>query len=125
MLTETQITELKARLEKERDILEQELASLGSRNPNHPGDWEPKKPEGEETSPDRNDNADIIEAMHENNASMNELEGRFNNVMRALKKIGDGNYGICEVSEEPIEFERLEANPAARTCLKHIDQEVA
>lgn len=125
MLTETQITEFKERLIKERDILEKELTSLGSRNANHPGDWEPKKPEGEEYSPDRNDNADIIEAMHENNASMNELEGRFNNVMRALKKIEDGNYGVCEISEEPIELERLEVNPAARTCLKHIEEEVA
>ena len=122
MLDNKQIAEFKTRLEKERDILEQELSALGKRNPSNPSDWEPMKPEGEESSPDRNDNADIIEAMHENNASLNELEGRLNNVMLALKKIEDGAYGMCEVSNEPIEIERLNANPAARTCMKHMDQ---
>lgn len=122
MLDNKQIAEFKTRLEKERDILEQELSALGKRNPSNPSDWEPMKPEGEESSPDRNDNADIIEAMHENNASLNELEGRLNNVMLALKKIEDGAYGMCEVSNEPIEIERLNANPAARTCMEHMDQ---
>lgn len=121
MLNQKQIEEFKTRLEKERDILERELSVLGARNPLNPGDWEPKKPDGEESSPDRNDNADIIEAMHENNASMNELEGRYNNVVMALEKIEKGTYGLCEVSHEPIEIERLNANPAARTCIHHMD----
>jgi len=122
MITETQLQEFKTRLEKERDILERELATLGKRNPSNPSDWEPRKPDGEEASADRNDNADIIEAMHENNASMNELEGRLNHVMMALKKIEDGVYGVCEISDEPIELERLQANPAARTCIQHMEE---
>jgi len=125
MLTDSHITDFKARLEKERDILERELSALGRRNPSNPSDWEPMKPIGEESSPDRNDNADIIEAMHENNASMNELEGRLNQVMRALQKIEDGTYGVCEISNEPIEIERLRANPAARTCLAHMDENLS
>lgn len=120
-LADPQVREFKARLEKERGVLERELASLGTRNPSNPKDWEPSKPKGEEASPDRNDNADIIEAMHENNASMNELEGRLDQVMLALQKIDEGTYGICEVSGESIEIERLNANPAARTCLQHMD----
>lgn len=125
MLDKTQIQEFKTRLEKERDILEKELSALGKRNPANPNDWEPMKPEGEEASPDRNDNADIIEAMHENNASMNELEARFNNVVRALQKIEGGTYGTCEVSGEAIEIERLNANPAARTCMQHMEEELS
>lgn len=120
-LTDLQVREFKTRLEKERDILERELSTLGARNPLNPGDWEPKKPDGEESSPDRNDNADIIEAMHENNASMNELEGRLNQVTLALQKIEGGTYGTCEISNEPIEIERLNANPAARTCMRHMN----
>lgn len=122
MLNDNQIQEFKTRLEKERDILETELSALGRRNPTNPSDWEPRKPDGEEASPDRNDNADIIEAMHENNASMNELEGRMNHVMRALSKIENGEYGTCEICNEPIEIERLNANPAARTCLSHMEE---
>lgn len=121
MITEEQKTELKERLEKERDILQKELSSLGTQNPSNPEDWEPKKPEGDEFGADRNENADIIEAMQENNAALNELEGRLNNVMHALKKFEDGTYGVCETSGEPIEIERLQANPAARTSIQHMN----
>ena len=34
-----------------------------------------------------------------------------------------GTYGSCEISGEAIEVERLEANPAARTCKAHIERE--
>lgn len=108
----------KARLTKERAVLEKELGELGTKDES--GDWIPKKPEGEVFGADRNDNADIIEGMQEANASLNELEGRLNLVLKALKKIEDGSYGICEASGEAIEIERLNANPAATTCMQHM-----
>lgn len=37
----------------------------------------------------------------------------------AIKRIADGTYGTCEVDGTPIEFERLQALPWARTHLKH------
>jgi RNA polymerase-binding transcription factor DksA len=37
----------------------------------------------------------------------------------ALKRIEEGSYGTCEVDGTPIEFERLQALPWARTHLKH------
>lgn len=36
----------------------------------------------------------------------------------ALKKIEDGNFGICEVCEEPIGRKRLEARPETTLCIK-------
>lgn len=122
MITDEQKIAFKARLEKERDLLQEELATLGIQNPRNADDWEPKMPEGESFGADRNDNADVIEAEQENNASMNELEGRLNEVMAALKKFETNTYGVCEVSGEPVETERLNANPAARTCMQHMDQ---
>ncbi|MFQ5540653.1 MAG: TraR/DksA family transcriptional regulator [Candidatus Paceibacteria bacterium] len=124
-LTETQVQEFKARLEKERDILKRELSSLGSRNPDNPADWEPAKPAGDTFDADRNENADIVEALHENNAAMNELEARLSNVNLALTKIEKGTYGVCEESGDDIELERLNANPAARMCLAHMKKEPA
>lgn len=120
MLTEQQIAGFYTRLEKERELLEAELGKLGMRNPANPTDWIPAKPEGDEFGADRNDNADIIEDMQDDNASLNQLEGRLNTVLAALKKIDDNNYGTCEISGEPIEIERLDANPAAATCKKHM-----
>ena len=121
MITEEQKKDLQARLEKEAELLQKELSGLGSQNPNNPADWVPKKPDGEEFGPDRNDNADIIEAEQENNAALNELEGRLNLVNAALARFEAGTYGTCEVSDEPIEYERLNANPAATTCMQHMN----
>lgn len=123
MLTDTQKSALKERLEKEKVVLEEELSRLGTKNPDAPGDWVTAKPVGEEFGADRTDNAGVIEEMHENNASMNELEGRYNTVVRALSKFEDGTYGVCEISGNDIEIERLEANPAARTSLAHMQDE--
>lgn len=37
----------------------------------------------------------------------------------AIKRIDDGSYGTCEVSGDPISFERMQALPWARTTLEH------
>ena len=39
-----------------------------------------------------------------------------------LKKIEDGKYGICESTGEQIPIARLEANPAAKTCMEHLEK---
>lgn len=115
-----QVADFKSRLEKERTLLEKELNALGARNPSNPSDWVPAKPEGDEFGADRNDNADIIEDMQDDNASMNELEGRLNTVIAALARIENGTYGICEVCSNEIEHDRMNANPAATTCMAHM-----
>lgn len=40
-------------------------------------------------------------------------------VNNALLRIENGTYGICTISGEEIEAERLEAIPFATTCIKH------
>lgn len=102
--------------------MEKELAAIGKRNPSNTADWEPKVAAGDVFGADRNDNADIIEELHENNAAIDELETRLVNVQSALARIENGTYGVCEISNEPIEIERLNANPAAKTCMEHMDQ---
>jgi RNA polymerase-binding transcription factor DksA len=37
----------------------------------------------------------------------------------ALKRMDDGDFGNCEVDGTPIDFDRLQALPWARTHLKH------
>lgn len=123
MLTEEHKQLLKEKLEREREVLLTELSRLGAQNPANPADWMAAKPVGDEFGADRTDNAAVIEDMHTNNASLNELEGRLNNVLRALQKFTDGTYGVCEISGGPIEPERLDANPAARTSIAHMRDE--
>jgi DnaK suppressor protein len=36
---------------------------------------------------------------------------------RALERVGDGRYGVCERCGEPIAAERLAARPQSSTCI--------
>ena len=124
-MTRIDTQHFKQKLEEEKATLERELEHIGRKNPSNPKDWEakPDEPDVAKTA-DPNEAADRIESFEENSAVLKELETRYNNVLRALKKIEDGTYGICEVSKQPIEPKRLEANPAARTCTEHMEQEL-
>lgn len=113
-------TTYRARLEEEKTKLESELESVGRRNPTNPNDWEPVPQEtGQEADP--NDRADLITHFEDNTAILKDLEIRYNQVLAALARIEGGTYGICEVSQETIEEDRLNADPAASTCKTHLN----
>lgn len=38
-------------------------------------------------------------------------------VKKALEKIDDGTFGVCEICGEPIDFKRLEARPVTTHCI--------
>lgn len=110
----------KGRLEEEKKKLETELAGVSRKNPSNPGDWEPVPPPETEQEADPVDAADYSEGFDTNASITADLENRYNEVTAALARINEGTYGICEVSEEPIEADRLDADPAARTCKAHM-----
>ncbi len=110
----------KEKLETELKTLLSELQSLGRINPSNPNDWEALPPVMDIQRADPNEVADQIEQYEENTGILKELEIRLNEIKLALKKLSENKYGICEVGGEEIEKERLEANPAARTCVKHM-----
>jgi len=114
---------MKARLEEMLEDVVAELKTLGIHNPQVKEDWiaTPEHPVGGEADP--NVVADNAEDWSERRATLALLETRYNNINRALEKIKNGNYGLCEIDGNSIEPERLEANPAARTCEKHMDEE--
>ena len=113
----------KRKLEEEKNLIEKEMEKVGRRNPDRLGDWEPTPPsDGEASSADENLVADAIEGYEDNAAIMQTLETRYNDVKSGLDKIKSETYGTCQVCSKEIEFDRLEANPSARTCKEHIDQ---
>jgi len=105
--------------------LEAELKTIGIHNPKNESDWiaVPEGPGSNEA--DLNDAADNVEEWGERRATVAVLETRYNNLVRALKKIDDGTYGVCELSGEEIEEDRLDANPAARTSKAHMNEEAS
>lgn len=41
-----------------------------------------------------------------------------NKIIKALKRIDEGTYGVCESCGEDIDVKRLEARPVATLCIK-------
>lgn len=110
----------KNKLEMERQELEAELEKIGRKNPDNPSDWEATPPDRDASQADENTVADTISDFEDNNAIVNTLESRYKDVKSGLDKIKHGVYGICQVCKKEIEVDRLEANPAARTCKEHM-----
>lgn len=110
----------KAKLEKEKALLESELATVGRVNTKHPDEWVATTSGIEVDSADDNEVADKMEELDEHTAILKQLESQLHEVNSALERIQNGTYGICEVSGEQIEHDRLEANPSARTSMKHM-----
>lgn len=118
-MDQQKISYFKKKLQEEQKLVEGELKDLGWRSPKT-GEWEATGGDIDQTATESDELADRMEEYGENRAEIEEIEIRWNEIKDALKKIDDGVYGVCEVSGEPIEEERLEANPAARTCKKHL-----
>ncbi|MES2213813.1 MAG: TraR/DksA C4-type zinc finger protein [Patescibacteria group bacterium] len=111
----------KKKLEAEKEALEGELQKVGRKNPDNPSDWEALPPERDTSQADENTVADGISDFEDNNAIVNTLESRYKDVKSGLDKISKGVFGTCQVCKQEIDHERLDANPAARTCREHMN----
>lgn len=111
----------KKKLINEKSKIEDELGRVAVKDPGNPSNWEPAPPVRDTSSADENTTADSIEDYEENNAITNSLEARLKDILSGLDKIEKGNYGTCQICNKEIEADRLEANPAARTCKEHIN----
>lgn len=68
---------------------------------------------------DKDDENAAEVATFEKNLSLEKtLEISLFNVNKALEKIEQGNYGICERCGQPISPERLIAFPSATSCME-------
>jgi RNA polymerase-binding transcription factor DksA len=118
-----QYTEHKARLTQMLADITDELKTVGVHDPHNPADWTAKTDADETDDADDNLTADHIEEWNERVALVADLETQYNNIVAALARIDAGTYGVCEISGAPIEPERLDADPTARTCIAHKDEQ--
>jgi DnaK suppressor protein len=51
-------------------------------------------------------------------ALVRQVQGHLAEVTRAMHRLEGGTYGTCEWCTQPIAEARLEARPAARTCIR-------
>ncbi len=105
--------ELRAALYAEKDSLEEELASYGKKVGD---DWQGTAAGFEDEEADDVDAADKMEELAVNVPLVEELESRHKEIVAAIKRMDDGTYGLTQ-SGDPIDADRLRANPAATTII--------
>ncbi|HEU4356551.1 MAG TPA: TraR/DksA family transcriptional regulator [Actinomycetota bacterium] len=102
--------DLRARLETTRDTLRRELAELTAAPRDPMGTVSFGKRVGEGTN-------QAIERITQVDAAK-KLDAKLRDVERALAKLDEGTYGVCDSCGEPIGTERLEAIPWATLCVR-------
>jgi len=60
---------------------------------------------------------DAMQAQAMAQASGQRRISQLKEIEAALKRIDDGDYGICQDCDEPINPRRLEVDPTARLCI--------
>lgn len=124
-IDQTTLEELKAALEKEKALLENELKTIAKPDDRPIGDWDTTHTEFSEdqiTSKEAlesDESADESEEDSKNEALVQHLELRLKDVNDALANIEQGTYGFCEICKNPIPQDRLKADPAAKTDIEH------
>jgi RNA polymerase-binding transcription factor DksA len=114
---------IKEKLEKERDMLVSQMKDMGKLDP-ETGEWEATPDEIEVPETDQNNMADRFEDFESRSSMLSALGPRLVNIIKAIKGINRESFGKCEICKKDIELARLNANPAARTCKKHLEEEV-
>ncbi len=112
----------KVKLEDEKKLLEEELSELG--RVDKTGDWEatPEEEMAVQEVLDEGDLAERSEDYEERSIKLDTLEARLSDINKALEKISGDGYGVCENCKKEIENDRLEVNPAAKTCKECMDK---
>jgi len=64
------------------------------------------------------DNAQEVEAFEGYKGLETGMKNLLKEIKHALARMDKDKYGICEICKNPIEHDRLEAFPAASTCVK-------
>lgn|SRR5690606_22195910 len=105
--------EARQRLEEERDRVSGLIASLRSEGL----DQEESSQSGELTHYDQHpaDHGSDLAEREKDLAILEGLENDLAEIEAALQRLDEGTYGIDEVTGEPIDPERLQAFPTART----------
>lgn len=103
----TATADLQSQLEQERQALRAQLAELGF------GDGG----SGLEYDGNFADSSQVTAERGEAEALAHTLQETLDDVEKALERLADGTFGVCEGCGKQIAAPRLEAMPAARLCI--------
>lgn len=112
-LDQKTLAELKEKLILEKTRIEEELNRI-AKPTTAAGDFSTNF---SEIGTDEDDNASEVEEYTDNLAIETTLEKQLKEILEALGKMEAGTYGKCENCDAEIPVERLQAYPAAKTCM--------
>jgi DnaK suppressor protein len=108
MPSEAVLASIRTELLSERSALRQQLEELGVSDDDVPGlTYDSNFADTSQVTAERGENAALVASLSEHLASVD----------RALQKVDDGSYGVCEKCAQPIPEARLEAMPISRFCM--------
>lgn len=102
---------------KEQDSLIEAMKTMGQLAEIGTGHWETHTDTSENKELEPEDLAEKYEEETTNEGVLDTLEERLKEVTDALERVERGTYGVCQKCGKKIEEARLEANPAATTCM--------
>lgn len=113
------LEQIKAKLRKEKETIEQELSKIAVPNKNVPGDWQSKFPYGggESGTASLERQADEVEEYTTRLPLERSLETKLAAINAALERVANGTYGKCGKCGKDIPLERLEIFPEAGLCV--------
>lgn len=119
MTQEFDASQARERLSHERDRVTGLIAALRGEGL----DQEESEQTGELTHYDQHpaDQASETFEREKDLSILERLEVELAEIEAALQRVDDGTYGLDEVTGEPIDPERLEALPTARTNVDHAE----
>jgi DnaK suppressor protein len=113
--TKAELNELRARLEAERRELRRQATEIEESSLGTPQ----SELTGEVSFDEEYADAGTATFERERDLSLtNNIRDLTDKVDRALEKIADGTYGLCERCGKPIEKARIRALPYATLCIK-------
>jgi len=118
MLNEEFIEEQEKKLKEEKQKIEKELSSFARKNNKVKGDWITKYPNFDGDNKWNEEEEDEVEEYDKLLSVSYALEINLKNIDKALEKIKNKTYGICENCGKQIPLQRLKAYPQAIFCLE-------
>ncbi len=110
------ITELKEKLEQQKESLEKELKNFAKEDTRPTGDWDTRYPKF--NGGGLEEEADELQEYEKLLSVEYSLELKLRDINSALEKIKKDKYGKCEKCNKNIDIERLKVCPEARFCIK-------
>jgi RNA polymerase-binding transcription factor DksA len=113
-INSTILKELQQQLQQKKEQLESQLSQFAQKDQHLPDDWDttyPRVPEG-----NLEEAADEVEEYSNKLHVEFSLEIQLRDVTRALERIEQGMYGVCQTCTKPIPLERLRVSPEASLC---------